>query len=707
MKTTWRRSLGTLALILVAAGCGGDGGGQKRTPASVTVTMSATALEYGGVTARATAVVRDAEGTTLSAPVTWQSSDSNVASVAADGTVTSAAIGTALISATAAADVSGSVTVQVMKQPNPACVVPDAPASPGPVAGPPSFGVLADGFDGIPPIPHDTRFLVAADLDGNGTRDLLHLNSNAGGGEAAGTVFVYRNDGTGHFQDATASVLPDGATRIDQPSSAEVADLDGDDRADIFVAQQGHADQGAASLLFSSEPNAKLVETGGVALDPNAATSVTKATASGDLDCDGDVDLFQSAIGPTAVSTLYVNDGSGAFRGDPLRLPSALTSGNVSFTAAAACDVDRDGDVDLIGGGWNGSALARDALLLNDGFGNFRLAPDGALPPWAFSAATNVTVAVRCADLDQDGFPDLVVSRTDAFTRGAVTLLRNQQDRSFATIPAEGLEWPSGWASSVWAADFNADGWPDLSVSGVGGDHRGRVLANDGDLTFTAVTPPRDDQPLTPIDANGDGRADLVAPETAGSPTLMVNGLDEEPPPPAHYFRTDAPGDRLEIPLGAESAARGHFHFEARGFVDDFKPRYSPGTLLIYFWLYSGNNFYYKGAGEGFLYIPSQYAMTNYTCNYGKVRGRSNTPGEWPIEACYQYDAWQSQKWYVFDIYWDGQSISIYIDGEHKNTGFYGSNSLPLIAGFGFPPADVEEEGILGMEFQNWSFTAE
>ncbi len=97
--------------------------------------------------------------------------------------------------------------------------------------------------------------------------------------------------------------------------------------------------------------------------------------------------------------------------------------------------------------------------------------------------------------------------------------------------------------------------------------------------------------------------------------------------------------------------------------------------------------------------------MTNYTCNYGKVRGRSNTPGEWPIEACYQYDAWDSQKWYTFDIYWDGSSISIYIDGEHKNTGVYGSNALPLIAGFGFPPAEVEESGILGMEFRNWSFT--
>ena len=370
----------------------------------------------------------------------------------------------------------------------------------------------------------------------------------------------------------------------------------------------------------------------------------------------------------------------------------------------AACDVDRDGDVDLVGGGWNGSTLGHDALLLNDGFGNFRLAPASALPAWHFPAGSSVTTAVRCADLDQDAYPDLVVAQTDGFTRGYVSVLANQQNRTFLTVDSASIDWPAGFPSSVWTRDFNTDGWPDLLVSGFGGGNASRIYANAGSYTFTAVTPPRDDQPLTPIEANGDGRLDLVAPETAGAPTLMVNGGVEEPPP-ALYFKTTQPGDRLEIPLGPASAASGHFHFEARGFVDDFKPRYSPGTLLIYFWLYSGNNFYYKGAGEGFLYIPSQYAMTNYWCNYGKVRGRSNTPGEWPLEDCYQYDPWDGEKWYSFDIRWDGSNIAIDIDGKRKHVGSYGSNSLPLIAGFGFPPAAVEEEGIIGMEFRNWRFT--
>jgi hypothetical protein len=168
-------------------------------------------------------------------------------------------------------------------------------------------------------------------------------------------------------------------------------------------------------------------------------------------------------------------------------------------------------------------------------------------------------------------------------------------------------------------------------------------------------------------------------------------------------FKVNNPGDRMEVNLG--SAPAGKFHFEAKGFVDKFISTTEGDAQYIYFWLYSGNNFYYKGDGQGFLYVPYEYCYTDYRCNYGKVKGRSNHPGEWPIEACYMDQKWSSTKWYSFDIEWDGTNISIYVDGVLKNTSNYGSNSLPLIAGLGWPPAAVEEPGIVGMEFRNWKFT--
>lgn len=172
-------------------------------------------------------------------------------------------------------------------------------------------------------------------------------------------------------------------------------------------------------------------------------------------------------------------------------------------------------------------------------------------------------------------------------------------------------------------------------------------------------------------------------------------------------FTVTRAGDRREVNLG--TAGPGKFHFEAKGFSNDFKPVAQGRNVFVYFWLYSGNNFYYKGAGEGFLYIPYQYAYTDYYCNYGKVKGRSNHPGEWPIETCYigQDEPWDPTRWYSFDIEWDNSNISISINGVLKNRSNYGANSLNLIAGMGWPPVDAsfEDGGMVGMEFRNWSFS--
>lgn len=181
-------------------------------------------------------------------------------------------------------------------------------------------------------------------------------------------------------------------------------------------------------------------------------------------------------------------------------------------------------------------------------------------------------------------------------------------------------------------------------------------------------------------------------------------------PSTVNSFTVSTTADRREITLG--NNPKGTIHFEAKGFYDTFVPQgTTPDPEYIYFYIWNGSNFYYKGKGEGFLYIPFEYAYTDYWCNYGKVKGRSNTPGEWPIEACYvpQNLPWDSTKWYSFDIEWDGSKIYLYVDGVLRNVGTYGSNSLNLIAGMGWPPDNrsgdaVRHIGIVGQEFRNWSF---
>ncbi len=159
-------------------------------------------------------------------------------------------------------------------------------------------------------------------------------------------------------------------------------------------------------------------------------------------------------------------------------------------------------------------------------------------------------------------------------------------------------------------------------------------------------------------------------------------------------------GDRKEVNLGTPGPAT--FHFEVKGFTDVYRSNTEGEWQYGFFWIYNGDNFSYKGAGEGFLYIPYQYAYNNYSCNYGKVKGRSDYPDVWPLEACYMTDPWDPNKWYSFDIDWDGSTITLKMDGVVKHSGHLNPATRDLVAGMGWPPA--EHEGLLGMEFRNWSF---
>lgn len=167
-------------------------------------------------------------------------------------------------------------------------------------------------------------------------------------------------------------------------------------------------------------------------------------------------------------------------------------------------------------------------------------------------------------------------------------------------------------------------------------------------------------------------------------------------------FTVKKEGDRMEVNLGTTGPAS--FHFEAKGFTDVYRSNEDGEWQHVFFWIYNGDNFYYKGAGEGFLYIPYQYAYNNYWCNYGKVKGRSDNPGGWPLEDCYMDQAWDHNKWYTFDVQWDGSTITLSVDGVQKHSGHLDPASRNLIAGLGWPPAGSETEGLIGMEFRNWSF---
>jgi hypothetical protein len=232
---------------------------------------------------------------------------------------------------------------------------------------------------------------------------------------------LYRNDGDGTFTDvseAAGIALADG-----RGLGVLVADLSGDSRLDIFVANDG-----TACRLFENRGDLRFEEVGlaaGVAFDGRGQALAGMGVASGDVDGDGRADLVVSNFLGRA-TTAFLARGDGLYRDDSASVGLWATTRDVLGFGLAACDFDSDGDLDLIQA--NGHVLdrarlgtpsaMRPTLLANDR-GRLRDASAGA-GPWFTRARLGRGLAV--GDLDRDGRPDVVIGSLDT----PAAILRNE-----------------------------------------------------------------------------------------------------------------------------------------------------------------------------------------------------------------------------------------------------------------------------------------
>ena len=197
---------------------------------------------------------------------------------------------------------------------------------------------------------------------------------------------------------------------------------------------------------------------------PHRFSQFGPCLAVGDFNGDKREDLFVGGAKDQAAS-VYFQNADTTF--SPVKQPAFESDKLFEDGAAAVVDIDKDGDKDLIvttGGNEYPNQPRRYPIriYLNDGTGNFQVSKYSGK---FFTSANTIAIS----DVDKDGTPEIFVGGRVVpghYGRIPQSYLFTVKGDSLQEIPVSAAVSSAGMVTSAVWADFNNDGWMDLSMAG-------------------------------------------------------------------------------------------------------------------------------------------------------------------------------------------------------------------------------------------------
>ncbi|MFN4173275.1 MAG: FG-GAP repeat domain-containing protein, partial [Pseudorhodobacter sp.] len=372
---------------------------------------------------------------------------------------------------------------------------------------------------------------AVGDFNRNGLPDIAVIRASIPGGLLQ-PIPIYEFQPDGSFADIAGALVEGGLPVTDFGRDILVMDVNGDGWDDLIIADHGLDGEpfpGALNRVYLSDGAGRLIDR---TADFNLTSGFTHSVSAGDLDGDGQREVFFNNIGGPAEIFTIRTDGS--VRVDGFNLPRL-----VEYTTTTMADLHGNGRDDLLLG------------VAEQGF-NMTGAVSGYLswtgPELAFTAfpepqvfAGVITLDIKAVDLDGDGRLDVVLLHTASdpyYTGYSIQVLLQQADGGFRDATTEFFDTRDfveptrnpagqGWGRYLLIDDVNGDGQLDLIVERVGHSLHS-IFLRDGSGRFRLAGDQigGGSESLALADITGDGAPELVM---IGTNQVSVYEFDRTP----------------------------------------------------------------------------------------------------------------------------------------------------------------------------------